>query len=366
MRRALPAALLAACVALPGCRTTAYDPALLAQPNQLKPPFDIDRLGPLPKAPTEAFVCKTPPAPIRSLTFSGFYTPGTSSSKIDKNAQSRYRAARKPIDNYERDLIRMTDRYLAGAPRDPAIAHCVLDWLHRWAKGGGYQGTVSSQGGFVRKWALGTISLAWLKIREAPGLDPNKTADVLRWIGTWALTVKADYEERPERSSRNNNHAYWASWSVGLAGVALNDRRLFDWMVGRQYKAMQQVRDDGTLRLEMARRSKALHYHLYSVQVLTMIAGLAARNGIDLFEIEDGAMHRLVDRTVAGLSDPSFFARETGEAQTWVGTLQGGKLAWMEVWNARYGDPEIAKWVAKFRPMYNRRVGGDATMLYGK
>lgn len=366
MRRAFGAGLALACLALAGCRTTAYDPALLASPDRLQPPFDIARLGPAPPPPDESFACKRPPNPVRSLTFDGFYSPGSGSSVVDDGAMKRYRAARKPVDDFERGIIDMGDRYLGVAPRDPAIARCVLDWLHRWAQGGGYQGAVSSQGGFVRKWSLGTVSLAWLKIRAAPGLDPAKTADVLRWIGTWALTVKADYEDRPERSSRNNNHAYWASWSVGLAAVALNNRDLFGWMVRRQGQAMRQIRDDGTLLLEMARRSKALHYHVYSIKALAMIAHLAARNGIDLYGLEDRALHRLVARVLPALDDPSFFEEATGEKQSWVGSLNGGTLAWMEAWNARFDDPAVTRWIERLRPMKDRRIGGDATLLYGR
>ena len=45
---------------------------------------------------------------------------------------------------------------------------------------------------------------------------------------------------------------------------------------------MQQVRSSGILQLEMACRSKELHGHLYSVQLLATISSLAASNDVDL------------------------------------------------------------------------------------
>ena len=86
---------------------------------------------------------------------------------------------------------------------------------------------------------------------------------------------------------------------------------------------------------------------------------------IDVYGDEDGALHRLVDRTVAGLNDPTFFSTKTGVKQTWVGKLSGGKLAWMEAYYSRYPTPEIKYWIDIYRPMKNRRVGGNATLLYG-
>ena len=49
-----------------------------------------------------------------------------------------------------------------------------------------------------------------------------------------------------------------------------------------------------------------------------------------------------MDRTIAGLSGPFFSVREAAKPQTSVGTLYGNKVAWMEIWRAGSGDPEIA------------------------
>ena len=76
-------------------------------------------------------------------------------------------------------------------------------------------------------------------------------------------------------------------------------------------------------------------------------------------------MKRLINRTVSGLADSAWFAEKTGKTQSWVGRLNGGKLAWMEPYYARFRDPALLPWINRFRPMKNRRVGGNATLLYG-
>jgi poly(beta-D-mannuronate) lyase len=355
-----------ACLILSACQTTRDTPVQAVPLDRLKPPFDIvqsrEQMGLSRTAKTS---CKSPPEPVRDLTFDGIYRKGTGSSVVDRDAMRRYRALRKPIDDFERYVIKQSDRYVANRPANPDRAACVLNWLDHWARAGAYLGDVSQQGGFVRKWSLGTISLAYLKVRDAQGLDPTQKKTIEDWVGKWARVVHDDYATDLHRSSRNNNHAYWAAWSVGLAAVVLNDRQLFDWMVDRYHRALRQIGPDGTLPLELKRGSKALHYHVFSSQALVLIAELGRRNGSDLYEANDGALKRLIKRTTEGLADPGYFAEKTGKNQNWVGKLNGSKLAWMEPYYARFRDPAIRPWIKRFRPLKNRRIGGDATLLYG-
>lgn len=243
-----------ACLTLSACQTTYYIPAKVTSFDRLKPPFDIaQRRAQMGVSRTAKITCKPPPTPVRDLIFHGFYRKGTGSSIVDHDAMRRYRAARKTVDDFERHVIKQSDLYVATRPANPDIAACVFNWLYRWAKAGAYLGEVSHQGGFVRKWSLGTISLAYLKIRDARGLDPARKKTIGEWIGKWAAVVHDDYSAHLDRSSRNNNHAYWAAWSVGLAAVVLNNRDLFDWMVARYHMALRRIEPDGTLPLEFKR-----------------------------------------------------------------------------------------------------------------
>jgi poly(beta-D-mannuronate) lyase len=342
--------------------TNATDPPIT---DALHPPFDVAAARAHHGTTPTAFTCPAVPPPVRDLTFGGFYEADSGSSVIDAEAERRYKEAAKPFDDYQKKIAKMSDHYVASNPPQAAAAKCVLAWLDDWGRARAILGKMSAQGGFVRKWGLGVIAVAYLKVRGEPTLDGGIKEGVKIWIRRLAETVRHDYSTNTDRSSRRNNHLYWAAWSVMAAAVALDDHEMFDWSVGRYRFATVQIEDDGTLPLEMVRRSKALHYHLYSIPPLVLIAETGARNGLDLYAEQGGALHRLIGRTVAGLDDPSFFAARSGYEQQWGGTLNAAKLAWMEPYYARFKDRTMIKWIRKFRPLGHTRQGGDQTLLFG-
>jgi poly(beta-D-mannuronate) lyase len=339
-------------------------PVRPAAAAELASPFALADRADRPAAAAAA-PCATPPAPV-PLNLQGFYKPGTDSSEVDPDAMRRYRAATAVIADYENAVTRMSDAYLAAATRDAALARCVLDWLHAWAARGAMLKAESHQGEFVRKWGLAPVAATYIKVRTAPSLDAEKKAAVEKWIARWAAIVRDDYDTGTERSSRRNNHLNWAALAVLWAGVALDDRALFDWGIAKYRLALRQIAPDGTLPLELARKSKARHYHLFALAPLVFIAETAARNGIDLYDENGGALRRLVDRVLSSFDDASFFERATGETQQWIGALDGGKLTWMEPYHARFADARLKPWLDRFRPLKNRRTGGDATLLYAQ
>ena len=334
-------------------------------PDPLRPPFDVASVRAAHGSLVGESSCEAPPLPQVDLLFGGFYTSGTGSSIVDEVALESYRTAAEPVRDFAKGLVTLGDRYVASRPAAAPVARCALDWLAAWAGTGAFLGRMSSQGGFVRKWALGVAATAFLKVRDEPSLSVATKSEVKDWLRRWAEAVHHDYSTGTDRSSRRNNHLYWAAWSVMAVAVALNDRDLFGWSVERFRFALSQIEGDGTLPLEMARRSKALHYHLYSIPPLVLIAETGARNGLDLYGERDGALHRLIRRTVASLDDPSFFSQRSGYDQDWVGNLDGGKIAWMEPFYTRFKDPALATWMRRFRPLKSTRQGGNLTVLYG-
>lgn len=341
--------------------------AIVAQAAEpLRPPFDVSRSRALFGTGVEARSCTAPPPPVRDLAFSGFYADeGQGSSIIDPTAKKAYDHATRAISQYESGLTDMSDLYVRANPPNTEIAACVLDWLYAWAREEAMLGRATEQGGYVRKWGLAPISASYLKIRTEPSLDAAKRSGVERWIARWASVVKKDYSAGTQRASRQNNHLYWAAWSVILAGVVLNDAALYEWALDRYRFAMGQLQPDGTLPLELERKSKALHYHVFSVAPLVLVAETLAQNGTDPFPWGNGALHKLVKRTVAGLDDPAYFDRLARAKQDLVGELNGSELAWMEPYYARFREPALEKWMRRFRPMKNRRGGGDMTLLFG-
>jgi len=171
--------------------------------------------------------------------------------------------------------------------------------------------------------------------------------------------------DRRTGTDARNNHAYWAGQAAVLSGVAVNARGLFTWGLERYRLGVSQIGPDGTMPLEVARKSKSRHYHNFALMPLVLIAEVAAQNGVDLYGETGGAIHRLAGRVVDSLADPSFFERLTGERQDWVGNLTGEYLPWTEPYYARFGDPRLVPWLTRFRPIRQRWFGGDATLAYG-
>jgi hypothetical protein len=64
-----------------------------------------------------------------------------------------------------------------------------------------------------------------------------------------------------------------------------------------------------------------LHYHLYALAPLVLLAEFEEANNLDLYAHANGALHRLVNASIAGLQDPSLLRRPKHPA----GTKSGGR-----------------------------------------
>jgi poly(beta-D-mannuronate) lyase len=150
-----------------------------------------------------------------------------------------------------------------------------------------------------------------------------------------------------------------------MTGIAVRNHAYYQWGIDRGRDALtQQVKDDGSLPLEMKRGPRALQYHLMAVTPLVLLAEAGLRNGDDLYAVNDGALHRLVRLILISLEDSSYFRKESGFDQIAANTLHSSYFGWMEVYNARFPDKAVSKWLENYRPVFMRRTGGDMTYLY--
>jgi len=350
-------------VALAACARTPPPSPGVIRTERLRPPFNIEARRALFGQEIGQFTCPKPTPAVKDVLVDGFYAD-KDSSIVSPEAMARYQETLKPISVYETQITALSDTFVRGLPASPAAARCVLDWLEAWAGENALLGRVTHQGGYERKWALCAIASSYVKIRDEAGLDASKRWRVEAWIGRLAAEVRGYYTLRTSMDT-HNNHVYWAGLGVTLSGVGLNDKGLFGWGVEKYRGALTQIQEDGTLPLELLRKSKARHYHNFSLMPLVLIAEAAAQNGIALYPEGNGALYRLAGRVIEGLDDPGYFERGVGVKQDWVGTLDGGSLVWAEPYFARFADRRLVKWLARFRPLRNRWFGGDATLGYG-
>ena len=230
---------------------TAPPPAPETQPSQeasgddrLKAPFDLARATtlkgqydqPYPCLPSqencegrkygvqdEANRCSAPPPAVRDWTPERRYQRGTAGSVADPARYRRITEYRKTMYSFTWPVAWSSNRYVAT--RQHEVAACVLDWLSDWAQAGALLGDANSQGAFERTRALASISLSYLRIRDAAGLAPEKKGAVEGWIKKWTDVLANDARGLRGNRSRNN-HSYWYAYAAGISGVVVNDRKL--------------------------------------------------------------------------------------------------------------------------------------------
>lgn len=308
-----------------------------------------------------------PPAPstppIRDVKGVSFYIDD-SKSVADPELRAQNQAALAPLRHFVAEITTLADGWLVSRPADARYARRVADALADWAAAGALLGSVNHQGAYEREWTLGSLSLAYLKVAEAPDIPRAQRAAIAGWLCTIAAAVRPPYE-RMNRASSSNNHAYWTGLAVAAAGVACQDRRHFAWGISRARIGLAQVDPSGLLPLELARGRLALHYHLFAVAPLVMLAELGSRNGVPLYDERDHALGRLVERVVSGLANPATFERLTGFPQAQVAVPpREADLGWAEPYLARFPDPRLASWTAAARPLHDVRLGGDLTTAF--
>ncbi|MBI1779209.1 MAG: alginate lyase family protein [Proteobacteria bacterium] len=338
--------------------------ALAASAGQrLAGPYDLAQRHALIGGAIAEASFKDPPAPVPDVIGVSYYSDANA-SVIDTAKLKANIDALRPFREFVRGVVEDSDRWVAGNPPQPRVAACALDWLDAWAGAGALLGRVNNQGGYERKWSLAALALSYLKLADAGDLDPNKRRRVEAWLADIARRVMPDYQ-RPSRTDNRNNHAYWAGLAVAAAGAAAGDHGLFDWGIGQYRVFLAEIHPDGTLPLEINRKARALHYHIYALAPLVLLAELGHANGIDLYAESDGAVHRLVGRVAAGLDDPSWFEARTGIRQDVRDKLGANDMAWAEPYYARFGTAALLPHLRHFRPLSDRSLGGNLTLLYG-
>lgn len=327
-----------------------------AQTTPLKSPSAglVAAVAALPATPQ----CAPVPPAVRNIIGVSYYIDSAHHSVVDPKKLAQNEANLNPIRNY---LQSVTDASDAAARGDGNAAACGLRLLFAWAQGDAMNGTVNHQGEYEREWTLGGLALAYLKIRDTGAADPN-AAVTTAWFARLARAVEPYYPP----SGELNNHDYWAGVAVASAGIAANDGALYDWGIATYKTGVDQIQSDGTLPLEMKRGTRALHYHLFAIEPLVILAEIGRANGQDLYAMDGGAIARLAQRCVSGIADPSFFTRQSGVAQDIKpgGKLRVDEIAWMEPYQARFPTPQMLAILQPYRPVIYSRLGGNLTQLY--
>lgn len=355
--RMLAAIVSSICVLVgaPLAQSQASSAPAQAQPSALKSPWDGVHVAPS----DSPYVCPVMPELPHDFTTTRYYKDAKSSI-IDPVLKKTYDDSVAPVRNFSTELTIAADAYQTTG--NLFAAKCVIHSLHLMAAQGVFSGKMGSgQAVYVQGWNLGSWAIPFLKVRGS-GLA---SADDAREISAWLMKIATDnrtyYEAKradPKPSDAHNNHLYWGALAYVGAAVAANDHAMFDWCMDAYREGARDIAADGTLPMELARGQMALHYHLYALSPMVMLAEFGAANGIDLYAANDHAITRLVALSTAGLASPAFFEHATGVAQVTTPTIESWEISWAVPYTRRFPDPKLSALVAECKDLSSLPLGG--------
>ena len=277
-----------------------------------------------------------------------------------------YETTVKLYRDFENTAASLGNLYVATG--EAGMRVCLLTHLGRWADANALTGYtvstapgVSNQPWYQAEWSASAAALALSQVVREPSLEPAAVDRVIAWLHR--VSLKQTSYPGGENTCCNN-HAYWRGLHATMVGVLANDQELFRWGLGRYALAIDQIAEDGSLPLEVARHEQALHYQNYALLPLMVIAEIAAQQGIDLYGYK--ANDRDLHAAVGYLSVPCLLpatasasmARQTRSEGVCAGA---GDQAWAEIYRARFGRDPLG---LLSRPVFNARTGGGATLLW--
>jgi poly(beta-D-mannuronate) lyase len=294
-----------------------------------------------------AYICPAIAHIAPDLVTDGFYRlDDPTHSIIDPVRQEAYRKSSDGVKAVGMAIVKAADNYRVSGSR--SAAHCAMAQTLALAQEHSLAGKMSSnQAYYVQGWVVGAVAIAYLKIRETGLATPAETETIAKWMQSVGEQTKKYYDAHgaAAHGDSQNNHLYWAGVELAAIGVAADDRKDFDWAMATYENGVNQIQPDGSLPLEMARGGRALHYHLYALAPLVLLAEFGEANHLDLYAHANGAIHRLVNFSVAGVLDPTPFVKATGVQQEVPKTLSGDQIGWAPPYVQRFPNPTLERMV---------------------
>lgn len=340
-------------------------PVQATEPPPLLGPIDVPARRALVAKPAGLYACAAIPEAIRTATGVDFFTDG-SQSIVDVDAQTRHRAAVKPLEDYVRGVQAIALSYVKFAPADLTIADCALDWLAAWARDDGLTGDPATLAADRQQETMvAGLAHATLLVLAEPRLAAAKLAPVRAWLQTLGGAIRQRWST-PEAKELGEEGRAWALTAVLLAGTVAQDRGLTDWATQGLKLLLTRIDAQGFVRGLEPRERRLRHAHMLTLAALVLSGETLKRNGIDLYAAEGAALRRLADLTIRGYQDPTPFVQKArGIAQSWPPRFQTYMAAWMEPYYSRFKDARLVPFLAANRHISWIPMGGDVTTLYG-
>lgn len=303
-------------------------------------------------------VCPAPPAAVKDLDIPRFYGDAKGSI-IESKQKALHDAAVEPLAAFLREVTTEADKAHRRTRfvEKKEAATCALGWITAWAAGDAWLGRMAqAQAEYQRKWDLAGVALAYLKVK--PFATPEQRRVIEPWLIRFADASHAFFDDPKHK---RNNHWYWQGLAIGATALATGSDKHWQIARGIMTDAARDIAADGTLPLEIERGGRAIHYHAFAVMPLVVLAELGRAKGEDWYALNNGALHRLVDATMAGLADPAMFDRLARVPQQRPLHNSTG-AGWMQMYAAHNGQRLQGKPMTAMKPAH-RWIGGDVQVL---
>jgi len=329
--------------------------AAYAHDVALRSPWDASPIT----ANETSFSCPaSSPLPRDFATNSYFTDP--QHSIADPLLQQERKESVAGIDEFSRAVVKAADVFQTKGSR--AAAECVVSLLEDAASQNALAGRMYGRPAvYVQGSNLGAWAVAFLKVRGSGVASEEQSTKITTWLKRLAILNRTYYDARRQRAGPNDAYShllYWAGFAVAAAAIANDDRGLFGWAMDTYKQGVNDIRDDGTLPIEMDRGQLALHSHLRALAPLIMLAEFGEVNGLDLYAERNFAIRRLIAVCIGGLEDPSFFQRQAGIVQVTEPAIEPWEISWAKPYTHRFPNPRISELLAKAPRLNYTMLGG--------
>lgn len=313
----------------------------------LKSPLNISH--PLLVGTVANTTCAKPEPAVSGIRGVPYYTD-RKHSVIDPKRRKADFLASEALRKFSQSVSQQVEIFEYSQGHNVGAAQCALAKLDTWASANALQGYFNAQGAHHRKWALTSIAISFLMISEVPQLDQVKLQNVSRWLDRLGKLVQTPYLD----GKLENNHLYWAATAAIVAGVAANDRELFNWGAKATRFGIDSIQSDGTLKRELERGSRAFGYHVFSLTALEMSAAFMQANHLCPYQQNRNGLDRLADYVLKKIEkDIQSGAR-----------ISDSNIPWMEIHYTYTHDKRLEPFLKQDRPIHHPFFG-NVTMLLG-
>lgn len=306
-------------------------------------------------AAAPAHACPFPPPAVHDVTLMNLDGDDVKAALDTAVLSSRKRNA-SPVRDYLNTVIGEADVSFVQETESLSTyrAKCAVEWLEVWARGDALLGAaVGPDAVAERRGALSGAAIAYLKVK--PSASPEQSGIIEAWLTKLAVTAQFDMAEM---EAGRSDDRYWLGLALGATATATQNQPM--WTTARTIleAAVKSIGADGILPRSSQDKPHALKDQAAALVPLMALAELARARGEDVYQLNDGALHRLAKTTIQGIDEPESFAAKIGVPQAEAADPQAGWLALYALVN-----PETAT-MAKFEmPSSHPWLGGNVLLL---